>query len=104
MVPLHPGKEGPMRMPAGLHVKISAGDQLLGPPASLSIDNGESIVVFVGMDKHYPALVWRHGRGCGIAKTRRNGCGWANRQGLTVQTAPTFHKIGLSTGYTKIPT
>ena len=93
-----------MRMPAGLHVKISAGDQLLGPRASLSIDHGEDIVVFVGMDKHHPALVRRHSRGGGIAKTRRNGCGRANRQWLTVQATASFHKIDLATGHTKIPT
>src|SRR6266436_3575852 len=103
MVPFYPGKEGTMRMPAGLHVKISAGDQLLGPRASLSIDHGEHIVVFVGMDKHHPALIRRHGRSCGIAKTRRNRCGRANRQRLTVQAAASFHKIDLSTGHTKVP-
>src|SRR5215510_690736 len=103
MVPLYPGQQGTVRMPARLHVKVCSANQLLGPRASLDIHDGQDILLFVGVDKDHPALVRRHGRGRSRAKTGRNGCGWASSHGLEIHAAAGFDEIHVPTGHAKIP-
>src|SRR4029453_606953 len=103
MVPLYPGQQSTVRMPARLHVKICSADQLLWPRASLGIPNGQDIAPFIGMDKAPPALGRRHGRGRSRAKTGRNGCGRASSQGLAIHAAAGFYEIHVPTGHAKIP-
>ena len=103
MVPFYPGQQGAVRMPARLHIKFRPSDQLLGPPASSSIHNGQGIPLFVGVDKDHPALVRRHSWGRSKAKTRRNRCSWASGQRLAIHAATGFHEIHVPTGDLKSP-